>query len=172
MVLWDGLGSGESDGNRHRKGPGNAGPTRVYVRVWIYLFMCVYTCLCAYIYIYIYTCVHMLFVYFVCGISWTGGVSDWVVSALRRQGLLALLSWSLKASIGSERQGDELRKGEGRVGRDPLLTVDIAAPGQAPQVCQRIQPGVSPKNSRLLGSRNVWERFPGTFSLHIGERVF
>lgn len=146
MVLWDGLGSGESDGNRHRKGPGNAGPTRVYVCVWIYLFMCVYTCLCAYIY----TCVHVRFVYFVCGISWTSGVSDWVVRGPRRQGLLTLFSWSLKAYVGSERQGDELRKGEGRVGRDPLLSMDIAAPGQAPQVCQDTARGV-PKELSPVG---------------------
>ena len=34
-----------------------------------------------------------------------------------------------------------------------------------------VHPGVSPKNSPLLGSRNVQERLPGTFSLHVREGV-
>lgn len=53
----------------------------------------------------------------------------------------------------------------------PLFTVDVGAQGQA-QWCVEDTPGVVPtKNSCLLGSRSVWERFPGPF-LSTEENIF
>lgn len=96
-----------------------------------------------------------------------------MLSAPRRQDLLAVCSFFffLKASIGLGKQGDELRKSGSRAGWDPLLPMDIAAPGLTQRVCQRVHPGMLPKISHLLGSRNVRERLPGTFSLHMREGV-
>ena len=86
-------------------------------------------------------------------------------------GSVFIFFFYIKARICLGKQGDELRKGGSRSGWDPLLPMDIAAPGQTQRVCQRVHPGMLPKNSHLLGSRNVRERFPGTFSLHMREGV-
>lgn len=120
---------------------------------------------------YFYTCVHVCSVFCVWNIAaqWGVGLNAKCPEKAGSPGTVFI--FFLKASIGSGKQGDGLRKSGSRAGWDPLLTMHTAAPGQTQQMCQRVHPGVSPKNSHLLGSRNVRERLPGTFSLHVREGV-
>ena len=123
--------------------------------------------------VYLYTCVHVCCMFCVWNIvaQWGIGLNAKCPKKAGSPGSVFIFFFSLKASIGLGKQGNELRKSGSRAGWDPLLPMDIAAPGQTQQVCQRVHPGMLPKNSHLLGSRNVRERFLGTFSLHMREGV-
>ena len=88
--------------------------------------------------VYLYTCVHVCSMFCVWNIAphWGVGLNAKCPEKAGSPGTVFIFFF-LKASIGSGKQGDELRKSGSRAGWDLLLTMDTAAPGQTQQVCQR-----------------------------------